>query len=81
MGCNFAVNMDYRVTAQKRGFRFDGEKTTIQDIALYLKHVGKENVHEAVREFSLIITFACSDTLPLKVILLGLFIKQVVIQR
>ena len=59
--------MDYRVTAQKRGFRFDGEKTTIQDIALYLKHFGKENVHEAVREFSLIIAFACNDTLPLKV--------------
>jgi len=66
MGCNFAVEMDYRVTAQKRGFRYEGEKTTIQDIALYLKHFGKENVHEAIREFSLIISFALNDTLPLK---------------
>jgi hypothetical protein len=67
MGCNFALEMDYRVTAQKRGFRYDGEKTTIQDMALYLKHFGKENVHEAIREFSLIIAFAFNDTLPLKV--------------
>jgi len=66
MGCNFALEMDYRVTAQKRGFRYDGEKTTIQDMALYLKHFGKENVHEAIREFSLIIAFAFNDTLPLK---------------